>query len=683
VVPVLSLALLLPCPARAVPAQEPGVETVVVGGSARPAAAAARGTWEVGADGVRLTTRATGGTLDYWLSPATVGDGFVRARFALDGAPDCTLLLRASVGAEPEALEGLGVSLERNRVVVHRWREGNVVALGPAVEVEGLEDRKSVELAVWLVGPQLVAVVHDGTTLEALATITATDRSFARGRLGVRIHPDHAEDQSLTALSVLNTQLGAAPRPPAQDPFGERRLLTLPHGTLPEDRVVRRTLEGEWAVTTPEEVEAWRRRGVEPVAITGHVPRWADDGRYRSVMWRPYPRTADGFDLGAGWKDWLLVQDIVLGLAGRYPDLARAELLGRSAQGRPLWALHLGDEDVDDEPAVLFVAAHHGSELPSIDHALDVAQWLLVHRADPPVAAALRDLDLWVVPLVNPDGNWDHLQVDRDFGRRNATDTDGDGVYEPWEGVDLNRNYPFGWGVLGEKGSRSWRHDGFYRGPSPGSEPEVRAVMALADRRRFAAMVSFHTSATKLLSPYTIDGKDNPAPDVAWALAEDLADATLRQPNGRRYEVRRKLYSVDGTDQDWFFHTHGTLAFLLESSIDNGASPEAWRGAIDGTRPVATALLDDVLWGPWIGGTVRDAEGRPVEAEVTIDAITLREGEVWTSRRRDGRYDRRVPGPGRYVVTARAPGQRPVSRAVQVGDERVRLDLQLASSSVP
>ncbi len=677
------LLLALPTAAVAVPAREPGVETVVVGRTTRPAAAVARGTWGFEDDGLHLTERAPVGTLDYWLAGHEVGDGFVRARFAVEGEPDGTVLLRARVGDRPEALEALGVSIEKDKLVLHRWREGNVVALGAAVKLEGMATRKSLELAIWLVGPQLVAVLHDGETLEALGTVTATDRSFTRGRVGVRIHPDHAEDLVLTSLSVIDTALGAAPADPAHDAFGERRLATWPHGTLPADQVLQRTVAGEWGVSTPEGVEAVRRRGIEPLAVTGHLPRWVDDWRYRSVMWRPYPEGPGGYALGAGWKDWLHVQYIVTGLAKQHPDLVRAEVLGHSAQGRPLWAMRLGDADDVGEPSVLFVAAHHGSELPSIDHALDVAQWLLAHRDEARVARWLRELDVWVVPLVNPDGNWAHLQVDREFGRRNATDTDGDGAFEPWEGVDLNRNYPFAWGALGERGSRSWRHDGFYRGPSPGSEPEVQAMMALADRRHFAAGISYHTSATKLLSPYTIDGKDNPEPDVAWSLAEDLADATLRQPNGRRYEVVRKLYSVDGTDQDWFFHAHGTLEFLLESSIDNGVSPEGWQLAMDATRPAATTLLDDVVSGPWIGGTVRDAQGRPVQAEIVVDRPLLREDEVWTSRESDGHFDRRVPGPGRYVVTARAPGLASVSRAVVVGDGRVKLDLVLASDPTP
>lgn len=676
------LLLCLTALSHAVPSQLPGVETVLVGPAARPKPAAALGTWEVDPDGVHLTDKAPVGDLDYWLLEPTVGDGFVRARFALAAAPDLTLLLRATVGDRPEALDALGVSVEKDKLVLHRWREGHVAALGSSVPVADLASRKSLELAVWLVGPQLVAVLHDGETLEALATVTGTDRTFARGRLGVRVHPDRRETTSLTSLTVLSTQLGAAPAPPATDEFGERRLVRYPHGTLADGDVVRRVPEGELAVFSAERVEALRRRGVEPLAATGHLPHWVDDPRYRATMWRPYPRTPDGwFDLGASYKDWLQVQYILLGLAEKHPDLARPVLVGRTTHGRPIWGLRLGDADDTPEPSVLFVAAHHGSELPAADHALDVAQWLLQHRAEPLARDVLRELDVWVVPMVNADGNWAYLQVDQDYGRRNGADTDRDGTWEPWEGVDLNRNYPFAWGLLGEKGSRSWRGESWYRGPSPGSEPEITAMTGLGDQQRFAAMLSFHTYATKLLSPYTIDGQRNPDPDVAWALAEDMVAATAPQPNGKRYEVVRKLYSVDGTDQDWFFHEHGTLAFLLESSMSNRYEGAQWQAAIDGSRGASTVLLQDVLRGPWIGGVVTDPTGAPVEAEVRVSAPAPREGEVWTSRPGDGRYDRRVPGPGRYTVTARADGYAPVTRQVVVDDGRVELDLVLRPAS--
>lgn len=683
--PLLSLVLSLALApaAHAVPSQPPGVETAWVGGALRPTGAAALGAWAVDETGVHLAKEAPVGDLDYWLLDPTFGDGFVRARFTTGPAPDFTLLLRAAVGERAEDLAALGVSLEKDKLVLHRWREGHVAPLGAAVPVPGgFLARRSVELAVWLVGPQVVAVLLDGDTLETLATVTGTDRTLARGRLGVRVHPSHHEETSLTALSVVQTQLGAAPAPPARDEFGERRLVALRHGTLPADEVDRRTVEAEWAALTPERIEALRRRGVEPLSVTGHLPHWVDDPHYRATMWRPYPRDADGwFDLSASYKDWMQVQYILLELADENPDVARAVLVGRTTEGRPIWGLRLGDPDDDGEPSVLFVATHHGSELPATDHALDVAQWLLRSRGSGLARQVLADLDVWVVPMVNADGNWTYLQVDQTYGRRNGADTDRDGVHEPWEGVDLNRNYPYAWGLLGEKGSRTWRGESWYRGPAPASEPEIRAMTALGDQQRFAAMLSFHTYATKLLSPYSIDGKRNPEPDVAWPLAEAMVAATERQPNGKRYEVVRKLYSVDGTDQDWFLHEHGTLAFLLESSMSNAYEGDKWRAAIDGSRGASTALLEDLLRGPWIGGVVTDADGRPLEAEVTVDVPVLREGEVWRSRPSDGRYDRRVPGPGRYRVTARAPGHAPVTRTVTVTDRRIRLDLVLSPAS--
>ena len=123
------------------------------------------------------------------------------------------------------------------------------------------------------------------------------------------------------------------------------------------------------------------------------------------------------------------------------PAVLEVKVLGTSVAGRKIRAWHLGqrqEEFGEDIPTVVLISTMHGNE-----------------RATQQILASLRDgapvyeVDLWVVPVYNPDG------LARNT-RRNA------------HGVDLNRNYPYDWADL----------DGNYEsGPKPGSEPETKAMM--------------------------------------------------------------------------------------------------------------------------------------------------------------------------------------------------------------
>src|SRR5439155_20129877 len=80
-------------------------------------------------------------------------------------------------------------------------------------------------------------------------------------------------------------------------------------------------------------------------------------------------------------------------------------------------------------------------------------------RAAPP-----QELDLWIIPNLNPDGA--------------AAGTRGNA-----DGVDLNRNFPWRWRPLG--GS-------FYSGRHPLSEPESRAAYRLITRLNPPLSIWFH-----------------------------------------------------------------------------------------------------------------------------------------------------------------------------------------------
>ena len=233
----------------------------------------------------------------------------------------------------------------------------------------------------------------------------------------------------------------------------------------------------------------------------------------------------------------------------------------------------------------------------------------------------------------------------------------------------MNRNYPFRWGSLGEKGSSSKPNHSWYRGPGPGSEPETQALMRLANSEKFVAAISFHTGTVAICPPYTIPGVENPAPNEAWAVAEEITAKLPAHPE-RYWDLRRNLYPLDGNDQDWHRFTHGTLALLVEGVDDEKGIGADRARAIQAVRSTWQLLLDRYLEGPSVHGRVTDAVGRPVVADVTIAETVYREAERWTSRCRDGRFDRYLAKPGRYTVRVTALGAPAVEVPVDVSRPR-------------
>jgi protein MpaA len=168
------------------------------------------------------------------------------------------------------------------------------------------------------------------------------------------------------------------------------------------------------------------------------------------------------------------------------PVKASWHLLGRSTQGRPIRALELRGRAA--QTAVLVVGCIHGNECAGL------AAVRLLERLRRP------DLDLWIVPNLNPDG--------RALGQRQNA-----------RGVDLNRNFPSDW----RPGARGPE----YPGPHPLSEPESRLARALIVRIRPQLTVWYH-QPQDLVRAW---GPSIPAARV-YARASGLRFAKIRWPNG-------------------------------------------------------------------------------------------------------------------------------------------------------
>ena len=299
---------------------------------------------------------------------------------------------------------------------------------------------------------------------------------------------------------------------------------------------------------------------------------------------------------------------------------------------------------------VLLCAAHHANEVTTPEYVLDAARFLLEHKGERRVRAWLAALAVVVVPLVNADGSAAYWNVSDDLGRKNRR------VLPTAIGVDLNRNYPFRWNSVETRYNSNDPASNFFRGFEAASEPEVQAMMALAERERFVAALTYHSSAMRLLVPYTTDGVDNPSPSAAWAVADSMV-AKLRPFAGQRYSAVKNLYPVDGTEQDWYQHAFGTLAYLLEVPHSSPHGLDLAQ-AIAASRPAWQVLLDRWVAGPSLSvRAVRAATGEPLRAEIRIAEITVSAGEQWTTHPSTGWFHAMLPAPGHYTVRLVGDGE--------------------------
>ena len=113
--------------------------------------------------------------------------------------------------------------------------------------------------------------------------------------------------------------------------------------------------------------------------------------------------------------------------------------IGKSVKGRTIWAYHRTTPGATKR--VIVIGAIHGDETAGMG-----VTTRLKTRSMP------SNLDLWIIPTVNPDGVAAGT-------RTNA------------HKVDINRNFPYRWRRINVGKST-------YSGPSAASEPETKALMA-------------------------------------------------------------------------------------------------------------------------------------------------------------------------------------------------------------
>jgi hypothetical protein len=306
------------------------------------------------------------------------------------------------------------------------------------------------------------------------------------------------------------------------------------------------------------------------------------------------PRSFPAFD--AAFHTYAEVTDDIAATAQANPDIVSCFSLGHSYEGREIWALKVSDNVLADEnePEVMFDGGIHAREHMSVEMSLRILHWLVDgYRArDPRVTRIVNAREVWILPLVNPDG----AEYDIEKAETPACQTGPSlsACYNYWRknrqpnagytrsidhGTDLNRNFAYRWDCCG--GSSDDPVASKYHGPSPLSAPESRALRdfvnsrVIAGRQQIRTGISFHTSGRLVMWQYGYTKTDLPA-DMT---ADDHRTLTtmgrkMATWNGYTPQQGSDLYITDGSSTMWMYGAHRIIQFTFELTSGAYASDE-------------------------------------------------------------------------------------------------------------
>jgi len=324
-------------------------------------------------------------------------------------------------------------------------------------------------------------------------------------------------------------------------------------------------------------------------AMNNHVlVRWASVAiLLLALAWQPATiaakrkSTSPAIELNEGffehWNSFKELEQFVSLLSKRFKStkMIKVTSIGKSAEHRSLHLLTIGPANAKHQ--VMMMATMHGREWIT-PHAVLYTTWKLLQgfeEHDPKVMALLKDTQVHILPVLNPDG-YEYTRTPPEKSadarewrknRRNLCSKCERAVH----GIDLNRN----WGIQG----KSW---GFgaqratsevYQGKRPFSEPEIKAVRDwLLKHNRGKAINGFmdvHCCSGMVLPPFYY--RDEPEDVRAKNLANSAEIArAMKSVNKFKYKSRPREAdfsdSNTGIGLDWIYAEGGVQnAFMIET----------------------------------------------------------------------------------------------------------------------
>ena len=250
-------------------------------------------------------------------------------------------------------------------------------------------------------------------------------------------------------------------------------------------------------------------------------------------------------------------------LENQYPDLVEVTDYGDSwgkvtpfgKEGYDLFDMKITNKNIPGrKPPIVIDGGIHAREMAPPEVVFEYGHYLLEnYNIDPDISWLVAYREIHIIPMMNPDGR--KLAELGYYWRKNTNNSDGCNDPNKW-GVDLNRNYPFKWGV-GE-GSSTNPCSNTFRGRAPESEPEIYYYLSyvrkiLPDQRgvndvdassdsTMGIYLNCHSHGNVILHPWGFTSNVAPNPELIY-IARKMSKLS-------GYDYRSSLYPVNGVARD-------------------------------------------------------------------------------------------------------------------------------------
>lgn len=293
--------------------------------------------------------------------------------------------------------------------------------------------------------------------------------------------------------------------------------------------------------------------------------------------------------------------------AHRYPDLCTIDtLLAQTPDHHAVLAAHIAQKDTVavSKPSFFYSSTIHGDETSGFVLMLRLIDYILMHYpTDDKVKEIVKNVNLWICPLENPDGTYHY-----------SNDTLGPSPISTranYTGRDLNRIYPW----IGQE--------------DVALPPEAAAMVSFFQQHQITMSAVMHGGAEVFNYPWdSWTSRQREHPDRNWWLYVGRMFASLCQQNSPVGYFEDEQYGVTAGG-DWYVIRRGRQDYMnyfqhcrevtVEISEDKVPSCECLPDLWSYCHASLLSLILESSYG--IHGRVTDAvTGEPVVAQVAVQS---------------------------------------------------------------